>query len=60
VVDYYLGLLVDGSASAEARQALMDYLNADGGFSAADDQAIDQRVRGMLHLAMSLANHQLA
>jgi uncharacterized protein (DUF1800 family) len=60
VVDYYLGLLVDGAATTEARQALMDYLNADGGFSIADSQAVDQKIRGMLHLAMSLPNHQLA
>jgi len=60
VVDYYLGLLVDGAASIEARQALMDFLNADGGFSVADDQVANQKVRGMLHLAMSLPNHQLA
>jgi uncharacterized protein (DUF1800 family) len=56
VVDYYLGLLVDGAASTEARQALLDFLNADDGFSVADDQ----KVRGMLHLAMSLPNHQMA
>jgi hypothetical protein len=61
VVDYYLGLLVDGAATPEARQTLMDYLNADGGYQGtADDQTVDLKVRGMLHLAMSLPNHQLA
>jgi uncharacterized protein (DUF1800 family) len=55
IVDYYLGLLVDGDASPEARQTLMDYLNADG-----DDRATDRRVREMLHIIMSLPNHQLA
>jgi uncharacterized protein (DUF1800 family) len=55
IVDYYLGLLVDGDASPEARQTLMDYLNADG-----DNRATDRRVREMLHIIMSLPNHQLA
>jgi uncharacterized protein (DUF1800 family) len=61
VVDYYVGLLTDGAVTPESRQALMDYLDADGGFSlAGDPQAADLKVRGMLHLAMSLPNHQLA
>ena len=30
LVDYYLGLLVDGDVTPEARQALVDYLNASG------------------------------
>jgi hypothetical protein len=39
----------------------MDFLNADGGFPlGSDDQAVDQKVRGMLHLVMSLPNYQLA
>jgi uncharacterized protein (DUF1800 family) len=41
-VDYYLGLLVDGDVSAEARQALVDQLGSDGGLGAADN------ARGML------------
>jgi uncharacterized protein (DUF1800 family) len=53
IVDYYLGLLVDGAATPEARQALM-------GFLGADDPTAEQNVRGMLHLAMSLPTHQLA
>src|SRR5919202_4224214 len=61
VVDYYLGLLVDGATTAEARQSLIDFLNADGGFVVApNDEATEQKVRGMLHLAMSLPTHQLA
>jgi hypothetical protein len=61
VVDYYLGLLVDGAATPDARQKLLDFLNAGGDFSpAADERAADDRVRGMLHIAMSLPNHQLA
>jgi uncharacterized protein (DUF1800 family) len=53
-VDYYLDLLVDGATSAEARQSLVDLLNADGGLSSAHN------VRGMLQVAMSLPTHQLA
>ena len=53
VVDYYLSLLVDGAATPEARQALIDFLGA-------DDPTNEQNVRGMLHLAMSLPTHQLA
>src|SRR5262249_22586126 len=30
VVDYYLGLLVDGAATLDARQKLLDFLNAGG------------------------------
>ena|SRR5207244_4423516 len=61
VVDYYLALLVDGAATPEARQSLIDYLNADGGFAvAAGDESVEQKVRGMLHIAMSLPTHQLA
>jgi uncharacterized protein (DUF1800 family) len=61
VVDYYLGLLVDGAATPDARQKLLDFLNAGGDFSlAGDERATDDRVRGMLHIAMSLPNHQLA
>jgi uncharacterized protein (DUF1800 family) len=61
VVDHYLGLLVDGAATTEARQSLIDFLNADGGFVVTpNDEATEQKVRGMLHLAMSLPTHQLA
>jgi uncharacterized protein (DUF1800 family) len=53
IVDYYLDLLVDGAATPEARQALIAFLSV-------DDPTNEQSVRGMLHLAMSLPNHQLA
>jgi uncharacterized protein (DUF1800 family) len=53
IVDYYLDLLVDGAATPEARGALISYLSV-------DDPTNEQSVRGMLHLAMSLPNHQLA
>jgi uncharacterized protein (DUF1800 family) len=53
VVDYYLGVLVDGHATPEARQALVDYLNASGG-------PTEDGVRGLLHLTLSLPGYQLA
>jgi uncharacterized protein (DUF1800 family) len=53
-VDYFLNVLVDGAASAEARQSMIDLVNADGGLSSSDN------VRGMLQVAMSLPSHQLA
>jgi uncharacterized protein (DUF1800 family) len=53
IVDYYLDLLVDGAATPEAREALISFLSV-------DDPTNEQIVRGMLHLAMSLPNHQLA
>ena len=60
VVDYYLGLLVDGAVTPEARQSLIGYLNSDGGFLVTPgDQSVEQKVRGMLHIAMSLPNYQL-
>jgi uncharacterized protein (DUF1800 family) len=53
VVDYYLNLLVDGAVTPEARQSLIALLSV-------DDPLNEQNVRGMLHLAMALPNHQLA
>jgi uncharacterized protein (DUF1800 family) len=53
IVDYYLDLLVDGAATPEARQVLIAFLSV-------DDPLNEQNVRGMLHLAMALPNHQLA
>jgi uncharacterized protein (DUF1800 family) len=52
VVDYYLQLLVDAAATPEARQTLIDRVSADG--------ALEDNLRGMLHLAMSLPTYQLA
>jgi uncharacterized protein (DUF1800 family) len=53
IVDYYLDLLVDGAVTPEARQALISLLSV-------DDPLNELNVRGMLHLAMALPNHQLA
>jgi uncharacterized protein (DUF1800 family) len=53
VVDHYLSVLVDGHATPEARQALLEYLNANGG-------PTTDSVRGLLHLTLSLPAYQLA
>ena len=50
VVDYYLGLLVDGDATPEARQALVDFLNADGGFPLGTDD-LTARSKSARHAA---------
>ncbi len=56
LVDYYLGLFVDGDATPEARQALIDYL---GALSPGDAAAIDLKGRGVVHLTMSVPTYQL-
>jgi hypothetical protein len=47
--------------SSETRQGLLDFLNGDDGFThATDDPPAGEKVRAMLHIIMSLPNHQLA
>jgi uncharacterized protein (DUF1800 family) len=56
LVDYYLGLFVDGDATPEARQSLVDYL---GQAPLGDSSTIDLKGRGLVHLAMSVPTYQL-
>jgi hypothetical protein len=60
LVVYYTGLLVDGDVTPEARQALVDYLNASGPLSLAESGAIDLKARGLVHLALAVPTYQLA
>ncbi len=60
LVDYYLGLFVDGDASPEARQALIDYLNAPSPLSLTDSGALDLKARGLVHMALATPTYQLA
>jgi uncharacterized protein (DUF1800 family) len=60
LVDYYVGLLVDGDVTPEGRQALVNYLNASGPPNLADNGAIDVKARGLVHLAMAVPTYQLA
>jgi uncharacterized protein (DUF1800 family) len=60
LVDFYLGLFVDGDVTPEARQALIDYLNASGDLALDNPAAIDMKVRGLVHLALAVPSYQLA
>ena len=57
VINHYVGLLVDGDVSPEARRALVDYLAADP--SPEDGHLPDEKVRSAVHLVMSLPTYQL-
>ena len=59
IVDYYLGLLVDGDATPETRRALVEYVTASGPL-ALDPAALDVKARGLVHLALSAPTYQLA
>jgi uncharacterized protein (DUF1800 family) len=60
LVDYYLGLLVDGDVTREARQSLVDYLNASGSLDVNDSGALDMKARGLVHLALAVPTYRLA
>jgi hypothetical protein len=60
LVDYYLGVLVDGDVTPEARQALIDYLNAPAPLSLNDNGSLDLKARGLVHLALAAPTYQLA
>jgi uncharacterized protein (DUF1800 family) len=60
LVDYFLGLFVDADVTAEARQALIDYLNAPAPLSLNDGGALDLKARGLVHLALATPTYQLA
>ena len=60
LVDYYLGLLVDGDATPEARPALLEYLNTSGPLALDDRAALDLKARGLVHLALAAPTYQLA
>jgi uncharacterized protein (DUF1800 family) len=59
LVDHYLALLVDRDVSPEARATLTSYLR-DAGEFAVDEAGVDKKVRGVVHLTMSLPAFQLA
>jgi uncharacterized protein (DUF1800 family) len=60
LVDYYLGLLVDGDVTSDARQALVDYLNSSGSFDLSDPTTLDMKARGLVHLVLAAPTYQLA
>ncbi len=63
VVDHYLALLVDGDVPAAVRTALIDFMNrVDAGpvpftFTTAK---VNEKVRGLVHLILSLPEYQMA
>lgn len=63
VVDHYLALLVDGDVPAAVRTALIDFMNRnDAGpdpFAFTTTQ-INTKVRGLVHLILSLPEYQMA
>jgi uncharacterized protein (DUF1800 family) len=59
LVDYYLGLLVDGDVTPEARLAMLDYVNSSGQLSLGDGEALDLKARGLVHLALAAPTYQL-
>jgi len=60
LVDYYIGLFVDGDVTPEARQSLIDYLNNPDPLALNDAGAIDLKARGLVHLALATPAYQLA
>jgi uncharacterized protein (DUF1800 family) len=71
VVDHFLNRLLDGDSEPEVRNALADYLKADGkvsfddlkaagdGKTAANAKLADTKVRGLVHLILSTPEYQL-
>jgi len=63
VVDHYLALLVDGSVPAAIRTALIDFMNrTDAGpvpFTFTEAK-VREKVRGLVHLILSLPEYQMA
>ena len=60
LVDYYSGVLVDSDLTPEARQAMIDYLNAGGPLDLTNSTAIDMKARGLVHLTLAAPSFQLA
>jgi uncharacterized protein (DUF1800 family) len=60
LVDFYVSLLVDGDVTPEARQSLVDYLNASGPLALDNSGALDLKARGLVHLALATPTYQLA
>jgi uncharacterized protein (DUF1800 family) len=60
LVDYYVGLLVDGDVTPEARGALVDYLTSGGPLALDDARALDVKARGLVHLTLAAPTYQLA
>ncbi|HEY9713716.1 MAG TPA: DUF1800 domain-containing protein [Chroococcales cyanobacterium] len=68
IVDYFVNVLVDNDIPANARKKLLAYLNTDMKGEALprsatikiDDKTTDAKMRGLLHLIMTMPSYQLA
>ena len=63
-VDYFLEMLVDGDVPIYTRKRLVKYMETDNDGKATrgvkTDQILDAKLRGLVHLIMSLPTYQLA
>jgi uncharacterized protein (DUF1800 family) len=64
MVDYFLDILVDGDVPASTREKLVAYVSSDikGNpvKTVPDEQTLDAKMRGLVHLIMTLPTYQLA
>ncbi len=63
MVDYFLNLLVDGDVPSSTRSDLLQYLSTDSSGKAINplqnDKTLDSKLRGLIHLIMTLPTYQL-
>jgi hypothetical protein len=64
VLNYFAALMLDGQIEAEARDTLLDYMNRDQKdevkpFKLTAD-SINSKVRGLMHMMMTMPEYQLA
>jgi hypothetical protein len=64
VVDYFLGMLVDADVPGNTRSKLVAYVSSDVNGNPVktvpDDRTLDAKMRGLVHLIMTLPTYQLA
>lgn len=64
IVDYFVDLMVDGDLTDSQRKALRDYMVANDSGRAGpftlDDQTIEKKVRGLIHLLATTPQYQLS
>src|SRR5205823_4073109 len=66
VLEHFAALLLDGDLPPDARRSLLDYMNRDtrneltaAGFKLTPD-TINSKVRGLMHMMMTMPEYQLA
>lgn len=64
IVDYFLNVLVDADVPSNSRKKLLAYLDSDlkgnRAIAKPDDKTADAKMRGLIHLIMTLPSYQLA